>query len=123
MAITTLINNQTVSGTHSSSNVPIPTGLTGRVTFATVIGPTNLLDPSKSINFEIDSSSDGITWQFVAGFTWQGDPNWNTNLNPSTGLPDPGPYISFNMAEILGKQIRARVSIPSPIKLSATVSY
>ncbi len=122
MPTITLVNNQTLSGTHSSPNVPIPAGLLGVVTFATVIDPTNLLDPSKSIDFEIDSSSDGgATWQVVAGFTWQGDPNWNTP-GPG-GRIDPGPWVSFNMAEVLGKQIRARVSIPSPVKLTAQVSY
>ncbi len=124
MPTVTLVNNASIFGPHTYGPVSIPSGLQGRVIFSTVINAANLIDTTKSISFEIDSSSDGgTTWQFVAGFTWAGDPTWNNQLNHSTGLPDPGPYCSFKLAEISGKQIRARVNIPNQITLTATVSY
>lgn len=99
----------------------IPAG-TGVIAFVTTIDPAHLIDPSKFIVFEIDASSDGgLTWNFIAGFTWQGDPNWNTP-GPD-GLIDPGPWIAFDKAEVSGKMIRTRVNIKSPVNFSAKVEY
>ncbi len=117
MTTVTLIDAQVVSGTLTSPGVDIPAGLTGLITFSAAINSPDISDPSKTLNFEVDESSDGgATWQFNVGFPWQG------NMLDENGVAC-SPWCVINIAEVSGKKIRARLSVPSPVSMSASVSW
>jgi hypothetical protein len=103
------------SGTFTSPNFTMPTGIVS-VTIAFTVASPDITDATKSMTYEMDRSDGVGGWLFDNGFTWVGN-----SIGNKTGLPQ-SPSITVDVGPLAGQICRMRLILPLSVQTAVLIT-
>jgi hypothetical protein len=90
MSVSIIVSEQAKVGKYSQEVDVISRDKINKLSIKVVLNDRDLKDPTKIVDCDLQYSSDGIKWIYIAGFTWDG----NSKQKDNTKLKQPSLIIS-----------------------------